>query len=906
VSYDAFISYSHGADGRMAPALQSGLQRLAKPWYRVRALRVFRDESALSANPQLWTSIQRALDESEWFVLLASPQAADSQWVNRELEYWITNKSVDRLLPVVTDGTWEWVDGRLDGSAVLPVLGREIAQEPRHLDLRWAHTEADLDLHNPRFRDAVAQLAAPMHGIAKDDLESEDVRLQRRARRLARGALTTLALLTAVAVLFGAVAVRERNSAQANARDARHQATVADSQRLAVQAQTLAAGNFEVALLLAAEARNLDDSVASRGALEAVLSTGARLARVVQLGDNSTPAVSADGRLLAVADAQGHVTVRDIAHGRVLTEFSDRAQGVRALAFSRDGRTLAVSRQGGIDLRTVATGRPLARPLIWSGSVGLGIAFSPDSTQLAATDLRGNVATWKLSSARRAPRVFGRPTSTLVTAWAWSPDSRKLAVLDATGAVTLLDPATGRSLEKILIANVSCPQAMAFTPDGRTLVVGLSDGRIGLFDVSTGRQSGGSMGDAGPCVSWLAFSPDGSTLAVANGTGVVTQWDVVHRRQRGGPLIGMGANTDVAVLTADDTLITLDPQTLSVWRLGTVPPALARPLMRFGRDSAGVFMSRDGSLATMSTSHAHRWILYDLRRGRVVASHAKSDVIDYTAWSPDGTKIAMATIDGRVRLIDPTTGRTLGVLVGHHGSTTITAFSPDGRLLASGTADGTVLIWDVATRRLVGPPIQANSSLYGVAFSPDGKHLAFAGVDGNLTIDDLKTRRAIHTYDAHVYVIRVAFSPDGKTLALAGYGGTRLVDVATGRPLGEPLAGHTGPVTFVSFSGDGSTLATASLDGTIILYDVASHQPIGNPLDAGYPGGISTSPLTPDGRELPAAYGDGHIVMWDVDPASWQQRACALAGRNLTHDEWRQYLGSRPYEKTCQQWPSGP
>jgi WD40 repeat protein len=905
VSYDAFISYSHAADGRLAPALQSGLQRLAKPWYRVRALRVFRDESALSANPELWTSIQHALDESEWFVLLASPDAARSEWVNRELEYWFANKSVDRLLPVVTDGRWEWVDGGLVGTAVLPALGREISQEPRHLDLRWAHTDADLDLHNTRFRDAVAQLAAPMHGIAKDDLESEDLRLQRRARRLARGAVTTLALLTAVALLFGAVAVRERDRAQANARVARHQATVADSQRLAAQAQTLAAGNFEVALLLAVEARKLDDSVASRGALEAVLSTSARLQGVVQLGDNATAAVSADGRLMAVADAQGHVTVRDIAHGRVLTEFTETAPAVGALAFSRDGHTLAVSRVGGIDLRSVASGLPLARPLIWSGSVGLGIAFSPDDTQLAATDLRGTVATWKLSSARRAPRVIARPTSTLVSGWAWSADSRALAVLDPTGAVTLLDPATGRPRGKIPIANVSCPVAVAFAPDGRTLVAGLADGRIGLFDLSTGRQSGPSLGDAGPCITWLAFNPDGSTLAAGNGTGVVTQWDVVHRHQRGAPLTGMGANTEVGVLAADDTLITLDPQTVGVWQLGTVPPALARPLARFGRDSAGIFMSRDGSLATMSSSHAHRWILYDLRRGRILAIHPKSDSIDYTAWSPDGTKIAMATTDGRVRLIDPTTGRTLGVLVGHHGSTTITAFSPDGRLLASGTADGTVLLWNPATRRIDGAPFQANGSVYGAAFSPDSKQLAVVSVDGSLTIYDLKTRRVIHTDNSHDYEIRVAFSPDGKTLALGGFGGTRLVDAATGQPLGEPLAGHTGPVTFVSFSGDGSTLASASLDGTVILYDVASHQPIGDPLDAGYPGGVSTSPLTPDGRELGAGYGDGHILIWDVDPASWQRRACALAGRNLTRAEWGQYLGSRPYEATCAQWPPG-
>ena len=47
--YDAFISYSHDADPQIASALQSALHRFAKPWYRLRSLRVFRDNASLSA-----------------------------------------------------------------------------------------------------------------------------------------------------------------------------------------------------------------------------------------------------------------------------------------------------------------------------------------------------------------------------------------------------------------------------------------------------------------------------------------------------------------------------------------------------------------------------------------------------------------------------------------------------------------------------------------------------------------------------------------------------------------------------------------------------------------------------------------------------------------------------------------
>lgn len=55
--YAAFISYSHSADGALAPALQDGLQRLAKPWNQRRILEVFRDQTGLAVSPALWPSI---------------------------------------------------------------------------------------------------------------------------------------------------------------------------------------------------------------------------------------------------------------------------------------------------------------------------------------------------------------------------------------------------------------------------------------------------------------------------------------------------------------------------------------------------------------------------------------------------------------------------------------------------------------------------------------------------------------------------------------------------------------------------------------------------------------------------------------------------------------------------------
>jgi len=215
--YDAFLSYSHAADGLLAPRLQAGLQRFAKPWWKRRAVRVFRDQSSLSANPHLWSSITEALDASAWFVLLLSEEAAGSKWVNREVEYWVAHKDVSRLLPVVTDGEfgWEEDDISASSSAAPPALSGVFSEEPRWVDLRWAMHDEHLDLSDPRFSDAVADIASAIRGVPKDELASEEVRQHRRTVRTALAAAVVLLVFGIAATLGAVVAIDKTNEARA-------------------------------------------------------------------------------------------------------------------------------------------------------------------------------------------------------------------------------------------------------------------------------------------------------------------------------------------------------------------------------------------------------------------------------------------------------------------------------------------------------------------------------------------------------------------------------------------------------------------------------------------------------------------------------------------------------------------
>src|SRR6266849_4357088 len=98
-SFDCFLSYSHSDQQRaIAQSLQRGLHRFARSFWRMRAVRVFRDETNLSANPALFDTIIRALDASNYLLVLASPAAAKSRWVSQELVHWLKNRRTENLI----------------------------------------------------------------------------------------------------------------------------------------------------------------------------------------------------------------------------------------------------------------------------------------------------------------------------------------------------------------------------------------------------------------------------------------------------------------------------------------------------------------------------------------------------------------------------------------------------------------------------------------------------------------------------------------------------------------------------------------------------------------------------------------------------------------------------------------
>ena len=915
-AFDGFISYSHAADGRLAPALQEGIQRLAKPWYRRRQLHVFRDDTGLSVTPALWDSIQASMEQARWFVLMMSPTAAESEWVNREVEYWCTIRPSERILPILTAGDWAWDDAAGDfdwerSTAVPPSLARRFESEPRVLDLRWAHSDVQVNLRNGRFRDAVAQVAAPMHGVDKDALVGEDIRQHRRTLRLAWTASCLLILLVLLTSVTGLVAVDQRDQAR-NERD------VADSRQLATRADLESVSRLDLSLPLSVEALSIRDTAEARGAL---------LRSVEQ-----TP------ELVGMAYGMGSIS---------------------GLASSPDGRTLAAG--DGDVVRLWKSGHPPRTVQVFHGHHGrvVSVAFSADGGSLVSVDDTGEVIVWDLASSDRRAAITTAPAQRVRQAQLSAHGERVAIVVDTS--VTVWDIGTGVAVGSLQAEPDDELSSVAFSADGRVIALGSRLGTIRFVNESLkpiGPKIELAIGDYSQSIGVLAFSPDGTELASSGGgQGVVTVWEVSSGQSLGAARHAPGQTDQVTALAfaSDGSILASGSAegTIATWNLVSLTRGSELPLSKTlpGQGAVNALVFGGDSTSFLSASSAGVVAVWDtqqkMRLGRGIMGGG-SDFVGSLSFHPDGNQLATASLKGVTYWRD-VSGEPRGERLVSSASVNDVAFSPDGRTLAWANGDGTVVLWDLADhkarRKLVD---RAGDEIRAVEFSPDGTTLASAGEDGRVVLWNTQTGRQngppLLGHDASV--ASVAFSPDSTTLASAGEDGRVVLwNTQTGRQNGPPLLGHDGSVASVAFSPDSTTLASAGEDGTVVLWNVTTRQPrrrlagdpgepvnavtfspdgqtlatgadkvnlwdvdtgskLGSPL-AGTRDFVDAVAFSPDGKTL--AWGSYSIeptndllVLWPATTEAWTNAACALVNRNLSGEEWNRYVApAREYRPTC-------
>jgi len=465
----------------------------------------------------------------------------------------------------------------------------------------------------------------------------------------------------------------------------------------------------------------------------------------------------------------------------------------------------------------------------------------------------------------RPARIFSVGTAGDVVSLAADPNGTILAVGHATGTVALSSLPDGRPLRP-LATHTAAVEGVTFSPDGQLIASLGDDNTVNVTNLATHRLLGRLTGHTG-AVTAAAFSKDDRKLYTASTDGSVIGWDLANLNNLGTQLSppGSGQVDWMAASPAGDIAIEYANGDVRLWASGNAAPT--RPIH--------------------------------------VADHA----LIGGAFSPDGRLFATSDLAGTVRLVDVRSQRVTAALANLSAPAWAVAFSPDGRRVAfAGGGDaGQLYYFDAASMRQLGPALPLLDHPRQLVWSPDSRNVVVTeigndepGFEHGYVVaysagPDVEQWRHHATYASFG---GLAWSPDGTTIATGGDAttGIQLLRASDGTLLGG-WKDHTLTYT-VAYSPDGSIVASTGFDGTVALRDVTSGNRIGPALAASYHQQPSIVTFDAAGHLIISTQ-DGGLWRWNIDLPYLLHKACAIAGRNLTTQEWADLHTGRPYVAAC-------
>ena len=436
----------------------------------------------------------------------------------------------------------------------------------------------------------------------------------------------------------------------------------------------------------------------------------------------------------------------------------------------------------------------------------------------------------------------------------------------------------------------------------------------------------------------IIFSPDQKTVALALESGLILLWDLDTGQQIAEPFEGgIPGFSHTMTFSPNGKIFAMSDGNNIIFRNVTSESPLLKTLLNQSGQFSRIAFSPDGVLHSMVGHQALQW---DLTIGSTIGNPLEVPGNDYV-FDPKGKMVASILDNGDTAIFDLKTGELLNQFQTNFTGNSRLMFSPNGDTIASAGCEEDwcsdyytwVRLWDLNSSHVDTLPISQNGVMTSFSFSPNGKVLAMGYCperygaycsDFKIQLWDTETLELIRQLPIGYVNIyggdvgsKLVFNHTGNILASKEFGQIVLWDVDSGHPVGEPLGGSN-----VVFSPDDRLMASIAGDGndnlSLLLWDVASHQQIGQSIKINKNYDVNMLAYSPDGKLIAASgchlnddfdcdQGD-NIILVDVDPESWTKKACSMAGRNLTRAEWTFYIPYKPYpilqeNATCPQWP---
>ena len=650
---------------------------------------VFRDIDELSAG-NLPKQIKQALVNSQNLIVICSPQAAESHWVNQEVKTFITLGRINRIFPFIVEGN--------SPSKFFP---------PALLNLPKNEERLGGDVSKKGRDAAFVKVVAGMLGVGFDSLWNRYE--------------------------------KEKAEEERKQREQRDRLLISQSRFLAEKATALVEeGDSYTARLLALEALPKDIKNPERPYVieaEVALRKASQSNTAILRGHTdkvTSVALSPDGRTIASASSDGTIRLWNVTTGQAIKELPIKRMPVFAVSFSPNGQCIAysyaVDKDSSIYVWNI---EKECHQCVLTGhrSIVRSISFTHDGHSAITSSDDGTIRVWDIlrGKCRRVLHADGNSA-------AFSPDECCIASASLDGVIRIWDVRKGELIKK-LEGHTDRVHNVTFSNDGSILASASWDYTVRIWDTTSWQCKGCLKGHQRHVLS-VAFSPDALFLVSGSLDNTIRLWELVEGRCVG-VLKGHADRVNSVVFHQELNLVfsSSDDTTVRIWELWSEEPK-TMPLK-------GVSVFRNSHISSDGTLSA------ELADNRTVCIREKKsgsilhkgighiDDVCSVVFSPNEKYISSASLDKTIRIWDANTLKCLHVLKGHTTAVMDVKFSPDCQYIVSTSPDNTIRVWDISTGHCL--IVIDNEYKTGSSFTIDSNHIVSNFSDNSADIWEFPT-----------------------------------------------------------------------------------------------------------------------------------------------------------------------